>query len=133
MFSNGSSSSMSRAIVTPSLVIVGDAVLLVEDDVAALGPERDADGVGQAVDAALEAPPRHLIEKELLGHGVRCPFRVCGRLAGIGRHMRESRPDLRSAFDDRQDVLLADDEEILALDLELGAGVLRVQDLVARP
>ena len=37
------------------------------------------------------------------------------------------------ALDDRQDVLLADDEEILAVDLELGAGVLGVEDLVARP
>ena len=36
----------------------------------------------------------------------------------------------RLVRDDRQDVLLADDEEILALDLELGAGVLGVEDLV---
>ena len=45
--------------------VVGDrrrAVLLVEDDVATLRPERDADRVGQAIDAALEAPPGHLIE-----------------------------------------------------------------------
>ena len=63
----------------------GSAVLLVEDDVAALGPERDADGVGQTVDAVLEAPTRHLIKEELLGHGLCRPFRVCGRLAGIGR------------------------------------------------
>ena len=37
--------------------VVGDrgrAELLVEDDVAALGAERDLDGVGQSVDAALE-------------------------------------------------------------------------------
>ena len=67
--------------------VVGDrgrAELLVEHDVTALRPERDADGVGETVDAALEAPPRHLIEEELLGHGVRCPFRVCGGLADIG-------------------------------------------------
>ena len=37
----------------------------------------------------------------------------------------------RSVLDDREDVLLADDEELLALDLELGAGVLGVEDLVA--
>ena len=63
--------------------VVGDrgrAVLLVEDDVAALRPERDADGVGETVDAVLEAPPGHLVEEELLGHGVCCPFRVWPRL-----------------------------------------------------
>ena len=34
-------------------------------------------------------------------------------------------------LDDREDVLLADDEELLLVDLELGAGVLRVKDLLA--
>jgi len=33
-------------------------------------------------------------------------------------------------LDDREDVLLADDEELLEIDLELGPGVLGVQDLV---
>src|SRR6266550_1669117 len=36
-----------------------------------------------------------------------------------------------SALDDRQNVLLADDEEVVTLDLELGPGVLGVEDLVA--
>src|SRR3954471_19992335 len=36
-----------------------------------------------------------------------------------------------SVLDDREDVLLADDEELLVVDLELGPGVLRVQDRVA--
>src|SRR6476661_818225 len=35
-----------------------------------------------------------------------------------------------SALDDREDVLLAHDEELVAVDLELGAGVLRIEDLV---
>src|SRR3954471_5155319 len=35
------------------------------------------------------------------------------------------------ARDDREDVLLADDEELLVVDLELGPGVLAVQDLLA--
>ena len=45
--------------------VVGDrgrAPLLVEHDVAALGPERDRDGVGQLVDAGLEAAPGLLVE-----------------------------------------------------------------------
>src|SRR6476469_9881819 len=36
-----------------------------------------------------------------------------------------------SVLDDREDVLLADDEELLVVDLELGAGVLRVENRVA--
>src|SRR5664279_4125752 len=36
----------------------------------------------------------------------------------------------RSAFDDCEDVLRADDQQVVALDLELGAGVLGVEDLV---
>ncbi len=74
--------------------VVGDrgrAVLLVEDDVAALRPERDADGVGQTVDAVLEAPPGLFVEEELLGHGVSRPSRVCGTLAGRGRGVPESK------------------------------------------
>jgi hypothetical protein len=51
MFSSGSLSSISLATVTPSLVMVGRAELLVEDDVAALGAERDLDRVGELVDA----------------------------------------------------------------------------------
>ena len=65
--------------------VVGDrggAELLVEDDVAALGPERDPDSVGQAVDAALEAPPGHVIEDQLLGHGVWFPSESAGSPSG---------------------------------------------------
>ena len=78
MFSNGSSSSMSRAIVTPSLVIVGRAELLVEDDVAALGADRHLDRVGEAVDALLERATSGLVEDELLSQ-CRCPsWRLVG-------------------------------------------------------
>ena len=69
MFSNGSSSSMSRAMVTPSLVIVGRAELLVEHDVAALGAERHLHRVGEAVDAALERAAGGLIKIQLLCQG----------------------------------------------------------------
>ena len=68
MFSNGSSSSISLAMVTPSLVIGRRAELLVEHDVAALGAEGDLDGVGQRVDAALERAARLFVEFNLLCH-----------------------------------------------------------------
>ena len=49
--------------------VVGDrrrAELLVEDDVAALGADRDLDGVGEVVDAPLERATSGLVEDELL-------------------------------------------------------------------
>ena len=52
--------------------VVGDrrgAELLVEHDVAALGADRHADRVGEAVDAPLEGATSGLVEDELLGQG----------------------------------------------------------------
>ena len=57
-FSKTSSTSISRAMVTPSLVIVGRAELLVEHDVAALRAERHLDRVGDGVDAGLQSASR---------------------------------------------------------------------------
>ena len=53
--------------------VVGDrrgAELLVEDDVAALRPDRDPDGVGEAIDALLERATSGLVEDELLSQCV---------------------------------------------------------------
>ncbi len=58
MFSNLSSSSISLATVTPSLVMRGAPNALVEHDVAALRTERHLDGVGEDVDAAQHAVAR---------------------------------------------------------------------------
>ena len=55
MFSNLSSSSISLATVTPSLVVRGAPKRLLDDDVAALGTERHLHGVGEDVDAAQHA------------------------------------------------------------------------------
>ena len=51
MFSKRFSSSISLATVTPSLVTVGRAEALLDDDVAALGAEGDLHRVGERVDA----------------------------------------------------------------------------------
>ncbi len=51
--------------------VIGDgrgAELLVEDDVAALGAQRHLDGIGEAVDTALEGTTSGLVEDELLCH-----------------------------------------------------------------
>ena len=55
MFSNLSSSSISLATVTPSLVMRGAPKLLSMHDVAALGAERHLHRVGEDVDAAQHA------------------------------------------------------------------------------
>jgi hypothetical protein len=68
MFSRASSSSISLAMVTPSLVMVGCAELLLENDVAALGAEGDLHRIGQLVDAGLEAAAGLLVKTDLLRH-----------------------------------------------------------------
>ena len=66
--SYGSSSSISLAIDTPSFVIVGAPHFLVEDDVAALRPERDPHRIGELVHPGLEPPSGIGIERDLLRH-----------------------------------------------------------------
>ena len=57
---SGSSSSISLATVTPSLVTVGRAEALLDDDVAALGAEGDLHRVGEGVDAREDRVARAL-------------------------------------------------------------------------
>ena len=94
------------ATVTPSLVMVGRAELLVEDDVAALGAEGDLDRVGQLVDAAQDRLPRLLAVHNLFCHVVLSPYLLS---AFVGC----------AAFDDGEDFVLAHDEVLLAIELDL--------------
>ena len=55
-------------MVTPSLQMVGGTEFLIEDDVAALGAERDLDGVGEGVDAVAQGLTSVLVEQQCLGH-----------------------------------------------------------------
>src|SRR3954468_20640161 len=110
-----SSTWISRAMVTPSLRLVGarrGAELLVEREVAAARAERDLDGVGDGVHAELEG---------LAGLDVVLQFLVSHVSLNLLRG---------SASDLGEDVGLAQDQQVLALDRDLGAAVLRVQDLV---
>ena len=68
MFSNRCSTSISFATVTPSLVMVGRAEALLDDDVAPLGAERDGDGLGERLDAAQDGLAGGLVEGDVLGH-----------------------------------------------------------------
>ena len=87
MLWKGSSRSMSRAMVTPSLVIVGAPKGLGEDDVAALGAEGDFDGVGEGVDAVAEGLASVLVEEQCLGHVVWSPswwsLAICLRVLAL--------------------------------------------------
>ena len=62
MFSNGSSSSISLAIVTPSFVMVGAPHFLSSTTLRPFGPSVMAHGVGELVHAGLEAAPGFLVE-----------------------------------------------------------------------
>ena len=68
MFSNGSSSSTSLAIETPSLVIVGAPHFLSRTTLRPTRAERHLDRVGELVDARLEGAARLFVELEDLGH-----------------------------------------------------------------
>src|SRR5213596_2299284 len=88
----------------------GSAERLVEHHVAAAGPERHRHRIGQDVHAAEDLLARVLAELHQLCCHVVSPS---------------------SAFDHAEDVLLAHDEVLLAVDLDLRSGVLHEQDLVA--
>ena len=92
--------------------VLGDgraAELLVDDDVAALRAERGLDGLSHDVEAPEQTRPGFLVEFQLLRH--------------------RSRPSL---LENGEDVLLAHDEVLLVVQLDLGAGILPEQDPVAR-
>src|SRR6266545_2170452 len=141
MFSNGSSSSMSRAIVTPSLVIVGEPNFLSRTTLRPFGPI-----VTRTASASRSMPrlsDRRAVSSKIscFAIGVSCSSWVDGagrrRLGGRLGDPRVLGPPVvsvsawPSALDDREDVLLADDEQLVAFQLELGPGVLGVEDLVA--
>src|SRR6201999_616252 len=92
--------------------VVGDrrrAELLVEDDVAAARAERHLDGVGNRVDAELQRLTSvDVVLQFLMSH----VFKI-------------------SLVDLGEDVGLAQDQQVLAVNGDLRAAVLRVQDLVA--
>src|SRR5437016_3085939 len=91
--------------------VLGDrraAELLVDDDVAALRPQRGLHGRRHDVDAPEQRRPGVLVKFELLWHGSRSSC----------------------LLENGEDVVLAHDQILLVVDLHLGAGVLPEQDLV---
>src|SRR5436309_4489370 len=77
----------------------GRAKFLFQDDVPALGAERDLHGVCQLVDAALHRPPGRLVECEDLGHNNSPPHGTAGlgiRDWGLGNRAQPSTPGVES-------------------------------------
>src|SRR6185436_10536856 len=124
MFWNGSSSSMSRAMVTPSLVIVGEPNFLSRTTLRPLGP------IVTRTASARRSIPR-FSERRAVSSKMICLANLeTPPQAGLGRGTWDVGGG-PSVFDDREDVLLADDQKLLALDFELGAGVLRIEHALA--
>src|SRR6187402_657264 len=109
MFSYGSSSSMSRAMVTPSLVIVGAPNFLSRRAYRPFGPS-----VTLTASAILSTP------------------RFSERLASSSNSSCFATfSSFLSLFDHGQDVLLGEDQKLLLIQLELRARVLLEEDLLA--
>src|SRR5918912_123381 len=135
MFSKGSSSSISLAMVTPSLVIVGAPNFLSSTTLRPLGPkvtltalaslstpvlsECRADSANSNCLATLISPYASLVVD--CGPSTPAPLRPGARGA---------RPSVLIS-DNSQDVAPADDQQILASDLDLGADILGVEHLGA--
>ena len=132
MFSKGSSSSMSLATVTPSWVTVGAPHFLSRATLRPFGPR-----VVLTASARPSTPllsDRRASRRRSAAWPVVVPPEV-GRSVGARPSARSSAaaaPEALLSPDDRENVLLADDEQLLVVELDLGAGVLRVEDLVAR-
>src|SRR5664280_1986812 len=123
MFSKGSSSSISLAIVTPSLVIVGEPNFLSRTTLRPFGPM-----VTLTASASLSMP--RLSERRAVSSKTTCLATDSESSWDDGRTRgRDGRRP--SVLDDRENVFLAHDEQVFAVHLELGAGVLRIEDLVA--
>ena len=117
----------------------GDAVLgdarraeaLVDHDVAALGAERDLHGVGEDVDAAQHALARVAAETYVFGSHVSCSLMS---LSDDVAERRVRRPSCgRGGLPSMTPMMsrLLHDQELLAVDLDLGARPLAEQDAVA--
>src|SRR5882762_9289027 len=119
MFSRGSLRSISLATVTPSLVMTGDPNFLSRTTLRPLGPR-----------VTLTASARRLTPRRIACRDS-SPYVICFAMCGLPLSWAQG-PALRELLSDhRQDFVFAEDENFLPVDLDLAAGVLAEQDLVA--
>src|SRR5262245_146336 len=108
----------------------GRAPLLVEHDVAAARPEGDLHRLGEDLDPLEDALPRLLAEQQLLGcHGCLLTCRVSP--GAVAARAGEWSLLLGALGEHAQDVVLAQDDVLDAVDLDVGAAVLADQHAVA--
>src|SRR6185369_626798 len=126
MFSSASSSSISLATVTPSLVIVGLPNFFSMTTLRPFGPS-----VTFTASARMLTPRRIACREP-------SPWIICLAIAVLSPVVLVGRPGLLAlrgrlagALDDAEDLVLAHDEQLLAVELHFGAGVLAEQDAVA--
>src|SRR5215510_3805767 len=121
MFSRGSLSSISLATVTPSLVISGEPNFLSRTTLRPLGPRVTLTA------SARRFTPRRMDWRDSSPYVICFAIETDLLLACLGlRPFRDA-----GLADHRQDLVLAEDQVLLAVDLDVGAGVLAEQDLVA--
>src|SRR4051812_3624477 len=130
MFSHGSSSSISLAIVTPSLVIVGAPHFLSRTTLCPLGPR-----VSATASASLSTPASSALRASSLNFSS-----FAGMVPPSGCFEMQKGPVARALLerlwvflllvDDREDVARGEDEVVFPVELDLGAAVLGVDDLV---
>ena len=104
--------------------IVGDdrgAKLFAQHHIAALGAQGDLDGVCQGINTGTQCLAGVLALLDLLCHNLSLLLKL---------HFSRNRGN-RSVFHDGQDVALAHDGALLAIHLDLGAGILAGEHLVA--
>src|SRR5208282_4378516 len=128
MFSNLSSSSISLATVTPSLVTVGAPKLFSNTTLRPLGPSVTVTASARTL-TPLRIFSRDSCPKRTIFAGMVLLPLLYLRFHWIGWDSLASRP--KCLLDDSQDVILAQDQQVFALVLELAARVFAEQDLVA--
>src|SRR5262245_5161258 len=115
MFSNLFSSSISLATVTPSLVIVGEPNDFSITTLRPLGPRVTFTASARVL------TPRRMASRARTSKTISFAMFWCLR-NGWGREL---------LLDHAEDILLAEDQVVLALDLDLGARVLAEEDAIA--
>src|SRR5438477_1238071 len=124
MFSSGSFRSISFATVTPSFVMVGEPNFLSRTTLRPLGPSVTFTA------SANWLTPRSTAWRDCSPYTI-CFAILCVSCNAAARQDRASSALLlflgaavAAAFDDREDLVLAHDEEFLAIELDFLAGVL---------
>src|SRR3954449_12904097 len=131
-FSKTSSTSISRAIVTPSFVMVGAPNFLSSTTYRPLGPR-----VTLTASARTFTPRSRARRASSLNRISLCAIQLssvgfpAGALSGCACHLLLLRALLAGRDDLGEDVGLAQDQVVLTAEPDLGPAVLRVDDLVA--